>query len=82
MSTVTRKDSIVVALDREIDKIDRLARDQGHALHPWQIDGNTAAVFCRACGMGASVRVYPTDLRVWSAGRLKQDGLKCPGKNG
>jgi len=81
MSAVA-KDKIVIALEAEIDRIDRAARDRGHAPHPWQHDGNTAYCFCRACGAGASVRVYPTDLRVWSAGRLKQDDLKCPGKNG
>lgn len=78
---MTRNDSISIALDREISRIDAKARDMGHFPHGWKVEHNTAQAYCQACGAGASVRVYPTDLRVWSAGKLKGDD-QCPGKGG
>lgn len=81
MSTMTRRDAISIALDEEVTRIDAKARDMGHKPHAWNIDGPTATAYCQACGAGASVRVFPTDLRVWSAGRLKNDD-PCPGKGG
>lgn len=73
-------DKILIALEKEIDRIDQGARDRGHSPHAWQRDGNTAYCFCSACGAGASVRIYPADLHVWSAGNLKLEDLDCPGK--
>jgi hypothetical protein len=78
MAAVAKKSDIAIALDRAISEIDATARDNHHLPHAWNIDGNAANCFCRACGQSAAVRVDPVTLNVWKAGHLRFTTCKRP----
>ena len=67
----------LLLLNEQVTTLTAGAERAGHVLNPWQYDGPTAVVYCKACGKSTAVRVGSIPAL--------RDGLslpQCPGKNG
>jgi hypothetical protein len=58
MAVRVTKTQLAIELEKQVDALDRQARDMGHDPHPWSTDEtHVTHSACRNCGMTMVVRI-------------------------